>query len=94
MDFRSQNMANKFWGVVSESLLTPFQDIKRDILNIFDLFSDVKLAFNMYQFSRKDMDHNGGTFKYDYHICCVWICLCIFAPVVIQYSTFNNRLYN
>ena len=56
-------MANKFWGVVSESLLAPFQDIKRDILNVFDLFSDIKLACMMYQLSRKDLDQNGGTFK-------------------------------
>ena len=87
-------MANKFWGVLSENLLAPVMEIKKDIMHILDLFSDGLLALMMYKLSRDDWEAKSNTFKSHYHICCVWISLSIFSPILILYSTLNNRLYN
>ena len=90
LDIRSSKMRAKFAGEETVDVLGPIKNLVGDFLHVFDIYTDLYLAKLVYYFSRDDMAENGGEFTNDYNVCFVWICLTVFGPYLIQYSSYIN----
>ena len=104
-DLRAKKMREKLAMKESVSIIAPAKNLLADCLHILDIYTDLNLARTVYHLSRDDVhpsdhfsqeeiDSRGGKFTHDYNVCFVWICLTVFGPYLIQYSSYINQLYH
>jgi len=72
----------------SKSVGYPITHLMQDIVHILNIWTDLNLAAEMYNNS---VEKDG--INHDYNKCFVWICLAVFGPVMIQYSSQMYMLY-
>lgn len=72
----------------SKRVEDPFTVFTHDAVHILDIWTDLNLAAKMYEFS---LEKDGA--NHDYNKCFVLICLAVFGPVMIQYSSQMYMLY-
>ena len=63
-------------------------------INLFDIISDMSLAWILYKNSREDQSDDDTSFNHDYNIAFTWTVLSTAGPYVIMYSSMMNAYFN
>ena len=90
---RTDTVKNMMLLSPPKSTLATLLILAGDLLHILDTVTDLSLAKNMYDSSRKEIKNGVMQVTHHYNLCFVWICLATFGPYIVQYSSQMSMMY-
>ena len=93
ISFRTDSVRNMMLLSPPKSVLNRFLLLCLEILHILDIGTDLSLAKKMYDSSREEIKDGVVQVSHHYNLCFVCICLAVFGPYIVQYSSQMSMMY-
>ena len=82
-DIRAAAFRDKLTPIKVVSAFAVIKHALREGFELYDMYTDIYLGKQMYQYSRDDIETNNGRSIQDYNIVFVLVSLTVIAPVII-----------